>query len=121
MQKIGEFKFVERVDLSFNCLNTLKHLNGLKFLTSVKASNNQLTTVMDTKEPPLHLDYLDLSNNHIASIPELGRHKELRVLKLNANRITAIKGISRNKNLRILDLSENALEEIGGLDNLGLR
>jgi hypothetical protein len=37
------------VDLSFNSLNTLKHLSGLKFLTSIKATNNQLTTVLDIK------------------------------------------------------------------------
>ena len=85
------------MDLSYNALNTLKHLNGLKYLTSVKASNNQLTTVFDTKQAPLHLDYLDLSSNKIAVIPDLSRHKCLRVLKLNSNRIAGIKGIDKNK------------------------
>jgi protein phosphatase 1 regulatory subunit 7 len=109
------------VDLSFNCLNTLKHLNGLKFLTSIRASNNQLTQVLDTKEAPLQLDLLDLSSNRIAHIPDLSRHRSLRVLRLSANKITAIKGLERSKALRILDLSENVIEEISGLDNLGLR
>ena len=109
------------MDLSYNCLNTLKHLNKLKFLTSIKAANNQLINVLDIKEAPLSLDYLDLSSNSIANIPELGKHKSLRVLKLNANKITSIKGLSKNKALRILDLSENVIEEITGLDNLGLR
>jgi len=109
-QKIAEFKFLERVDLSYNCLNTLKHLNGLKFLTSIKAANNQLTNVLDIKEAPLSLDYLDLSSNRISNISELGRHKFLRVLKLNSNKITSIKGLSKNKALRVLDLSENVIE-----------
>lgn len=102
-------------------MKTLRHLNGLKFLTSIKATNNQLITVLDIKEPPLHLDFLDLGNNRIATIPDLTRHKFLRVLKLNANKISAIRGLSKNKELRILDLSENVLEEISGLDGLGLR
>lgn len=100
---------MERVDLSFNCLKTLRHLNGLKFLTSIKATNNQLTSVLDVKEPPLHLDFLDLGNNRIAAIPDLSRHKSLRVLKLNANKIGSIRGLNKNQDLRVLDLSENVL------------
>jgi Leucine-rich repeat (LRR) protein len=109
MQKIANYQYLERVDLSFNCLKTLRHLNGLKFLTSIKATNNQLISVLDIKEAPLHLDLLDLGNNRITSIPDLSRHKSLRVLKLNANKIGSIHGLSKNKALRILDLSENVL------------
>lgn len=105
IKKIAEYKYLEHIDLSFNSLNTLKHLTGLKFLTSIKATNNQLTSVLDTKEPPLHLDLLDLSCNRISSIPDLSRHKSLRVLKLNSNKITSINGIDKNKFLRILDVS----------------
>ena len=93
------------MDLSYNCINTLKHLSGLTFLTTIKATSNQLTTVLDTKLPFLHLDSLDLSSNRIGSIPDLSKHKSLRVLKLNTNKIMAIKGIDKNKALKILDLS----------------
>jgi protein phosphatase 1 regulatory subunit 7 len=70
------------------------------------------------KEIPLHLDTVDLSSNRIAAIPDLSKHKLLRVLKLNTNKITSIKGLDKNKALRVLDLSENQIEEIQGLDGL---
>jgi Leucine-rich repeat (LRR) protein len=57
------------------------------------------------KEIPLHLDSVDLSSNRITAIPDLGKHKLLRVLKLSANKISAIGGLSKNRNLRVLDLS----------------
>jgi protein phosphatase 1 regulatory subunit 7 len=106
---------VEKVDISFNCLRTLKYLNGLKYLSSVRATDNQLTSILELKEAPLHLDSLDLSGNRIAAIPDLARHKSLRVLKLTGNRITAIRGLEKNKALRVLDLSENQIEEVQGL------
>jgi protein phosphatase 1 regulatory subunit 7 len=108
------------VDLSFNCLRTLKYLNGLKYLTTVRATDNQLTSILELKEAPLHLDSLDLSGNRIAAIPDLARHRSLRVLRLAGNRITAIRGLERNKALRVLDLSENQIEEVQGLEGLGL-
>jgi Leucine-rich repeat (LRR) protein len=117
---MGEFKYLEKVDLSFNCLRTLKYLNGLKYLTTVVATDNQLTSILELKEAPLHLDSLDLSGNRITAIPDLGRHRALRVLKLAGNKITAIRGVEKNGALRVLDLSENQIEEVAGLDNLGL-
>ncbi len=109
------------MDLSFNSLTSLKYLNGLSFLTRITASHNQLTKVLDIKQPPLSLDWLDLSNNHITVIPDLSSHLHLRVLKLNSNKLTHISGLQRNRALRVLDLSENLIEEVTGLDGLGLR
>lgn len=108
------------MDLSFNCLRSLKHLNGLRYLREIKATDNQLVSVLEMKDPPLHLDTLDLSSNRITAIPDLSKHRSLRVLKLNSNKLTAISGLDRNKSLRVLDLSENMIEEIQGLDGLGL-
>ena len=119
-QKIGEYKYLEKVDLSFNCLRSLKHLNGLRYLTEIKATDNQLASVLEMKDPPLHLDTLDLASNRITSIPDLARQRSLRVLRLNSNKLTGISGLERNKALRVLDLSENMIEEIQGLDGLGL-
>ena len=98
----------------------MKHLSGLKYLISIKASNNHLTTVLQLKVPPLHLDRLDLSFNEITRIPDLSVHKHLRVLNLKSNKITHIEGLSKNKKLSILDISENTIEEVKGLDNLNL-
>lgn len=81
------------MDLSFNCLRSLKHLTGLKYLTEIKATNNMISSVLEMKEIPLHLDSVDLSSNRIAAIPDLSKHKLLRVLKLNGNKINSIKGL----------------------------
>lgn len=90
-------------------MRSLKSLSGLKYLREIRASNNQLSTVLSMKEPPLSLDLVDLSHNQITALPDLGKHRSLRVLKLAGNRITAIRGLSKNRALRVLDLSENAL------------
>lgn len=115
MQKIGQYNFLEKIDLSYNCLRSLKSLSGLRYLTSLTVCHNQLTTVLHMKEIPLALDCLDLSFNLIASIPDLSKHKALRVLKLSGNKLTNISGIQNNKNLKKLDLSENSIEEIKGV------
>jgi len=39
------------------------------------------------------LDSVDLSSNRIIAIPDLGKHKNLRILRLNSNKITSIKGL----------------------------
>lgn len=106
--------------MSFNSLRSLKHLNGLRYLREIKATDNQLASVLEMKDPPLHLDTLDLSSNRITAIPDLSKHRSLRVLKLNNNKLTGISGVERNKALRVLDLSENQIEEIQGVDGLGL-
>jgi protein phosphatase 1 regulatory subunit 7 len=108
------------VDLSYNCLTSLKYLSNLKYIREIKATNNQLITILDMKVLPLYLDTVDLSSNGIISIPNLEKNKFLRVLKLQNNKIVSISGIDKNKNLQILDISENCLEEIKGLDNLNL-
>ena len=36
-KNIAQFKYLEKVDLSYNHLKTLKFLSGLKFLTEIRA------------------------------------------------------------------------------------
>ena len=51
------------------------------------------------KHLPLSLDFVDLSYNHITSIPSLEGHKHLRVLKLKGNKIQNISGLVKNSKL----------------------
>lgn len=80
-----QFEFLEEVDLSYNKLRSLRCLSGLKFLIKIKASNNELTSILDVKHAPLHLDTLDVSNNKITRMTNLGGNKYLRVLNLKSN------------------------------------
>ena len=66
----------------------------------------------------MNLRELDLSNNEIERIENLGALKQLRVLKLNANRIKKLENISVLKSLEVLDLSQNLIEDIPALISL---
>lgn len=81
----------------------------MRYLIKVKATNNELISIFDVKEPPLHLDSLDVSNNAITKMMDLSRNKYLRVLNLRTNLISVIEGINKNLNLEILDISENKI------------
>lgn len=83
----------------------MKYLSGLRYLIKIKATNNELTTILDLKKPPLHLDTLDVSSNNISKMSDLSGNKYLRVLNLKANSISVIEGINKNLNLEILDIS----------------
>lgn len=48
-QQIRQYKYLQKVDLSYNCLPTLHDLSGLKHLTEIRAVNNQLTNILDMK------------------------------------------------------------------------
>ena len=66
----------------------------------------------------MNLKELDVSNNEIERIENLGGLKQLRVLKLNGNRIRKIENISVLKNLEVLELACNFIEEIPSLISL---
>lgn len=85
------------------------------------ATNNELTSIFDVKNPPLHLDYLNVSSNSIAKMSDLSCHKHLRILNLRGNQIVQMGGIEKNHKLEILDISENQIEEISGLDDLNIK
>jgi hypothetical protein len=61
---------------------------------------------------------LDLSNNSIIDISELGYLDRLNELYLSDNRISLIDGLSYLQHLRILDLSNNAINDIAELFTL---
>ena len=98
-QKIRPYEFLEEIDLSYNKLKSLKYLSGLKYLVKVVAINNELTSIFDVKNPPLHLDYLNVSSNAIVKMSDLSCHKHLRILNLRGNQIVQMGGIDKNKKL----------------------
>lgn len=71
IKTIQNYQHLQKVDLSYNHLTSLKYLSGLKYLTSIIAINNQLTSVLDMKYIPQSLDFVDLSHNQITKIPSL--------------------------------------------------
>jgi hypothetical protein len=77
----------------------LKYLSGLRFLKKIKATNNELTSILDVKKSPLYLDTLDVGHNKILKMNDLSSNQYLRILNLKANSIIVIEGISKNINL----------------------
>ena len=54
-------------------LSDLEPLGPLRSLTSLDVSRNSLDTVLDISPSPVNLRTLDLSDNLVASVPDLSR------------------------------------------------
>ncbi|CAK66253.1 unnamed protein product (macronuclear) [Paramecium tetraurelia] len=117
---IEKFKHLQHIDVSNNSIKSLKPLNGLKYIITLKASNNRLTKLLDLKHIPLQIMDVDCSNNEIEVIPDLSCHRFLRYLNLSYNKIRQIEGVQKNKYLQVLKLANNHIDHIENLDGMNL-
>lgn len=78
--------------------------------------NNKIKTIDSTFQFYGELQYVDLSSNHMVSIPtkSFDNQKKLQELHLNKNKISAVnnKTFQGLKSLTVLNLRENFLEEL---------
>ena len=101
------------LDVSWNGLRAVRHLDGLKQLRDVRASNNAIEEVDVAR---CRLETLDLHDNQLSQAPELP--KTLRTLSLARNQITNLRPLA-HATLTHLDLSGNSLTSIASvLSNL---
>lgn len=106
--KYISWKSLKAIDISNNSIDRMGTvLSNFKSLTTILASNNLITRV-DFSLP--NLTELDLSRNHLKSIPDLSGIPKLERLLLNFNAISiGFNELAPLKNLLLLDLSNNKI------------
>jgi internalin A len=111
-----EIKGLTSLDLSFNYIGCGFILEGLKDLTSLNLSHNNLEFVV--LEDIKGLTSLDLSHNRVSDVPMLKELKNLTSLNLSHNNFSDISVLKELKGLTSLDLSHNWLSDVSVLKEL---
>ncbi|MCG8542301.1 MAG: leucine-rich repeat domain-containing protein, partial [Clostridia bacterium] len=113
----GDCLEIKVLDLSNKSIKDISDLSYFKNLISVDLSNNHITTI-----PNLDFDYLmsmDLSSNQITTIPSLD-FSTLRSLDLSNNNISDISVLNSLDSLDELYLSNNNISDISALSEMDL-
>ncbi|OMJ96174.1 hypothetical protein SteCoe_357 [Stentor coeruleus] len=116
--EIKNFKNLTELDISENCLTQeVSELSCLKYLKKLTISSSHL---MNFWNFPRTLEYLNISCNHIAEIPEIILPK-LQFLDISCNYVTELQGLSELSALRALFCGYNlisSLEFLKSMSNL---
>ncbi len=91
--------------------NELICLENLTNLVSLNLSDNKITSISNMGVLP-NLISLSITNNLISSIDVLKNYKKLKFINLNHNNITNIKSLINNINIKQLFLSNNLIVDI---------
>lgn len=106
-------KFIQtELDLSGNCIETeIKNLANLKYLRKLSLSSNHISELWQF---PQTLEYLNLSCNHISSMPDI-KMPRLIYLDLSCNLIARIECLIPLQHLRSLYLAYNLIRDLNSL------
>lgn len=134
---VSKYRNLMYIDLSRNCIRSLKALESISALVQLRARGNNLTECLDFTTPWCNaetswedgnqavgsmLALADLRENQIKAIRDLSDHHYLECLLLGHNKISSIGGgLCRLRYLQTLDLSHNNISFIEGLDDLPIR
>lgn len=113
--EVAELKYLERLDLGYNDIAVIEHLDGLSDLRELNLMANSIAS-MHGIEKLVKLEKLTLFLNLIEKIEHLDKLTKLRHLDLNSNCIKRIENLDKLKNLRFLYLHDNAITRIENLD-----
>lgn len=105
------------LDLSFNNIRHIKHLEGLVGLKDLYLCQNDLSRIQGV-ETLVNLRNLELGANRIREIKGLEKLVNLEELWLARNKITKIQGLENLKKLRLLSIQSNRISRIEGLEEL---
>lgn len=126
------------LDLSFNNIRHIKHIDHLTGLKNLFFVQNQISHIqnLDTLtsitnlelgankirkieglDKLVNLEQLWLGKNKITKLENLGALKKLKILSIQSNRITKLEGLEELEDLEELYISHNGIEKIEGLDN----
>ncbi len=115
--QIASFSCLEKLDLGYNDIAVIEHLDALANLRELNLMANSLRSMRGI-ENLAALEKLTLFFNRIETIEGLERLTRLRHLDLNSNCVTAIANLNHLTELRGLYLHDNAIRRIEGLDGL---
>uniref|UniRef100_A0A182JZX1 Ig-like domain-containing protein n=1 Tax=Anopheles christyi TaxID=43041 RepID=A0A182JZX1_9DIPT len=118
--RIRDLGKLQELSLNNNRLHRLPVLMGVRNLTKLFASNNQIETIdVEALAGLPALKFLDLSRNAIQEVQysSFPRKNSLQYLNLNFNKLIVLtKGtFNRLKSLKRLEISSNGLEEVQSL------
>ncbi|KAK5047562.1 hypothetical protein LTR84_006659 [Exophiala bonariae] len=112
-----DFKVLTSLDLSFNKIKHIKHVNHLRTLKELYFVQNRISKI-ENLEGLENLTMIELAANRLREIENLEPLQALQELWLGKNKITEIKNLSPLTHLRLLDLKSNRLTSISGLESL---
>lgn len=114
---LDELVNLTSLDLSFNKIKHIKHVNHLKELKDIYFVQNKISTI-EGLDGLGKLRNLELAANRIREIQNLDTLTGLEELWLGKNKITEIKNLDALQNLKILSIQSNRIRQITGLDKL---
>lgn len=108
---------LKSLDLSFNNIRHIRHLEGLTGLEQIFLCQNDISRIegLDTL---VNLTNLELGANRIKEIENLEKLQSLEMLWLAKNRITKLENLDVLSNLRLLSIQSNKITKIEGLEKL---
>ena len=108
------------VDLSFNKLTSLYPLQNMRFLVSLRVTNNNLTSPQMSTFP--FLQFLDLTGNPLKSTKGI-KQKSLEKLILSQTQLESLDDMSSENlpSLTHLSITNNALKKLDGLELVSLK
>ncbi|XP_050456497.1 leucine-rich repeat-containing protein 49 isoform X1 [Cataglyphis hispanica] len=109
----------DRICLDRRGLTTFPNVIGEPKLRLMSLQHNLLTKIESSNFSQLtKLVFLDLYDNQIEKVCNLGLLENLRVLLIGKNRIRKIEGLKQLFKLEVLDLHGNQIQQITGLEDL---
>lgn len=121
---MGEFlrpyKHLTNMNIADNDLRDISEVAFLEGCLQLKASGNQVTSLMFLEERSAslkHLQFLDLTTNQIKEIGSLPQPM-LSKVALNENQIASMEKFTGHPRLRIMELRKNQLTTCLGLSNM---
>lgn len=115
---VSEFPELRTLDLSFNNIKHIKHLEGLGQLRELFFVQNRITKI-ENVDHLVELENLEFGGNRIERIEGLNTFGALRQLWLGQNRISKLEGLEALSQLRVLSIQSNRIEKLEGLEALG--
>lgn len=115
MTPLQHYPYLQHIDLSHNCLESLSVLSPCLSLRSLDASHNLLSSLLDFSSPRA-LEEVNYSHNNLGQLgPTLITNKYMRKLDISVNRIEELDGIGHLTRLTWLDVSRNQLVDLAAV------